>query len=94
MSIIVDFVTVDKYICKQGPRIRPSRLLREYRIIWYRIIYSPNVAHYAVQDVIWHTDLEESVRRDEEGKKERKGGLKKRERFVSVTSNTGNTGNC
>lgn len=43
----------------------PSRRLR------YCIIYSPNVAHYAVRDVIWHTDLKESVRRDEEGKKER-----------------------
>lgn len=92
MSIVVDFVTVDKYICKQGPgetRIQRSLLLG------YRIIYSPNVVHYAVQDVIWHTDLKESVRCDEEGKKNgRSGREEERERFVSVTSNTGNTGNC
>jgi len=48
--------------------IRPSAPSRRFR---YHIIYSPNVAHYEIQDVIWHTDLEESVRRDEKGKKER-----------------------
>lgn len=67
------FITMDKHICKQEPR-------KAYKSdVWERfqsrIIYSSNVAHYAIQDVIWLTDLKESGRdamKKEERKEERK----------------------
>jgi len=65
---------MDKYICKQEPR-------KAYKSdVWgrfqSRIIYSSNVAHYAIQDVIWLTDLKESGRdaMKKEERKERKNG--------------------
>lgn len=60
---------MDKYICKQEPR-------KAYKSdVWgrfqSRIIYSSNVAHYAIRHLAYRSEGERT-RRDEEGRKERK----------------------